>query len=322
MGKTVGRYRKISIKIWGDDKFCKLSRPKPNGQTLWFYLLTGPHTIALPCAFQSGEAALAEALEWPLPAFRKVFDEVLDQGMVQADWKTRFVFIPKGLYHNRPESPNVVTGWRTAFDELPDCKLKEHAYEAVMTFLKVEDYTEAFLKAFGEVYRFALPESEHNITEHNRTGTEGDGEEGAGAPHPEMLTLGRFGFVRITAEQHHELRRELGNSTEEYIQRFDGWVAEAPDVKIRGVRRRDRQALPSILNWYRRDRETNGQSTTEQRKVSNTRKNSERLLSRIAEQDGGGLSGGTERRDAPGLFGGVVEGAARAVGAGGPANNS
>lgn len=176
------RYRKISVKIWGDRRFCLLSAPHPNAQTLWFYLLTGPHTSSLPCAFLAGEAALAEALGWPLKAFRKAFREVLDQGMVQADWKARLIFIPNGLAYNRPENPNVVIAWRKAFDELPECALKQTIFAKVATFLISEGFHESFRKAFGEAFHKDFANTVTETVTEAVTETETDTDRGASAP--------------------------------------------------------------------------------------------------------------------------------------------
>ena len=42
------RYRKIEVRMWGDEKFRMLSPLPPSGQSLWLFLLTGPHTGPIP----------------------------------------------------------------------------------------------------------------------------------------------------------------------------------------------------------------------------------------------------------------------------------
>lgn len=129
------RYRKISVRMWGDEKFCMLSRPQPNAQTLWIYLLTAPETTTVPGVFTIGEAGMAEALRWNLKAFRRAFTEIVDAGMVLADWGARLVWVPKAYIHNPPESPNVASAWRASFGELPECRLKRLAEVALTEFL-------------------------------------------------------------------------------------------------------------------------------------------------------------------------------------------
>lgn len=142
----MARHRKIDVRMWGDARFLALSRPQPNAQTLWVYLLTGPHTTSIPGLFTAGEAGLAEAMGWPLKGFREAFLEVTKNGMVEADWTARVVWIPKAIFYNPPESPNVVKSWRAYWDEIPECELKVKAYHHLKGFL------EGFGKGFGEGY--------------------------------------------------------------------------------------------------------------------------------------------------------------------------
>lgn len=250
MSKNTNRYAKVSVRMWGDDKFCSLSKPKPNGQTLWQYLITGPHKTALPSAFHAGEMSLAESLDWPLTAFRKVFQEVFNKGMVQCDWKARLVFIPNALKHNAPENPNVVKGWRAAFNELPDCPLKMIVFTEVKTYLESRrhewDHGEAFVKAFGEDYVKVFGKTEQSIAEQIHSRAEQEHTEDP------VRAFGQFGWVRLTEPQHAHLQSSLDGHADELIAEFDGWVQEAPDAKSNGSRRRDRDPYASIQNWYRR----------------------------------------------------------------------
>lgn len=149
----INRYRLITVKMWDDDRFKELSKPKPNAQTLWIYLLTGQHTTAFPGVFVSGEAALAEALEWSLSSFKKVFKEILDRGMSSYDKKHRLIYLPKAVLHNPPQSPNVVIAWRKVFDLLPDCTLKAEIYKQTISNLQALGLGEAFTKAFGKDFQ-------------------------------------------------------------------------------------------------------------------------------------------------------------------------
>src|SRR4051812_18923898 len=98
----MARYRKIDTCMWGDSKFRDLSAPQPNGQSLWIYLLTGPHTTNIPGLSCAGEAHLAEALGWSVEAFREAFLEVSSKGLAKADWKARVVWIPNAMKFNPP----------------------------------------------------------------------------------------------------------------------------------------------------------------------------------------------------------------------------
>ncbi len=144
----MARYRKIDVKMWGDKKFRALSAPQPNAQTLWKYLLTSPKMTNIPGVIPFGEAALAEALRWPLIKFRQKFRELQRKKMVRADWKAQFVWIPNAIKYNPPESPNVVKSWLKVWGELPECKLKNQAFLTILHTL--EQMGQGFIEAFKE----------------------------------------------------------------------------------------------------------------------------------------------------------------------------
>lgn len=159
----MARYRKIDVRIWSDERFRRLSPAKPNAQTLWFFLLTNRFTTNIPGLYSAGEAALAEEMGWPLAGFRKAFAEIYREGMAEADWIARVVWVPKAIRYHEPESPNVIKGWRVAFDEIPDCALKGKAVAFMGAFAQTlpEGFAKAFLEAFangsGESFRQPLP---------------------------------------------------------------------------------------------------------------------------------------------------------------------
>ena len=146
----MSRYRKIEVRTWSDEKFRALSAIPPSGQGLWFFLLTGPHTTAIPGLFRAGRAAMAEELGWEVEAFDEAFLEVSAQGMAKADFKARLVWLPKALQHNKPESPNVVRGWRAELDLLPECDLKREAIASIRASLS--ELGKAYLQAFDELF--------------------------------------------------------------------------------------------------------------------------------------------------------------------------
>lgn len=151
------RYRKVSTRMYFDAKFAALSPVKPSGQSLWLYLITGPHTNSVPGLFVAGEAQLAEALRWDMDAFRSCWREIAACGMAEADWIARLVWLPRAICHNIPESPNVVTSWRVHLDELPACELRDRAFARLFEVLRsigegayAKAFAEALPEAFGE----------------------------------------------------------------------------------------------------------------------------------------------------------------------------
>jgi hypothetical protein len=156
-GWLMARYRAIHVKMYADEKFRALSKPKPNAQTLWVFLLTAPHTSSIPGLSTIGEAALAESLGWELEGFREAFAEVSSKAMAKADWKARVVWIPNAVKYNPPESPNVVRAWAKAWEEIPECDLKTEALSVLKAFMEGmgEGFRKAFEKGFG--IAFAKP---------------------------------------------------------------------------------------------------------------------------------------------------------------------
>lgn len=121
------------------------------------------------------------------------------------------------------------------------------------------------------------------------------------------ITLGEFQRVRVTADQYAKLKTELNGNLDRYIARFDRWVNEAPDVKTHGVRRKDRHAYESILNWFSKDQSEGKVGRYEHK--SKTDRNAEaarRLLSRLDSQDSGGSVGGSVGGDTGGLPGAIT----------------
>ncbi len=148
-------YRLVEVAMWGDRKFCELSKPKPNGQSLWFFLLTGKYTINIPGIVIAKPAEMAGYLDWPLEAFRKAFAEPLAKGMAKADQKAGLVWLPKAPRHNKPISPNVVRSWRKTWDMVPECDLKVEIYQSLRSFC--EGWGVSFAKAFAEALAHPLP---------------------------------------------------------------------------------------------------------------------------------------------------------------------
>lgn len=145
----MSRFRKIEARMWSDDRFRALSPMQPSGQGLWVFLLTGPHTGPVPGLFRAGRAGMAEELGWEIEEFNAAFQEIEGQGMAVADFKARLMWLPNGLKHNKPESPNVVRSWRAELDLLPECDLKRQALKGLRA--KLADYGAPYVEAFDEV---------------------------------------------------------------------------------------------------------------------------------------------------------------------------
>jgi hypothetical protein len=159
--RAPGRYRKIQVRTWSDEKFRALSPIPPCGAGLWFFLLTGPHTGPIPGLFRAGRASMSEELGWETEAFDEAFREVSAQGMAKADFKARLVWLPKAIDNNRPESPNVIRGWGSEFDLLPECDLKDEALATLRAY--VSSMGEGFVKAFDETFAKAIRKASEKV---------------------------------------------------------------------------------------------------------------------------------------------------------------
>jgi hypothetical protein len=149
--KTSRLYRKVSTCMWGDEKFRRLSHLQPSAQALWLFLLTGPHTIALPGLARASEVVLVDELGWALEDFRRCFAELEAQGMARADWVAKLVWLPKAIRHNGPENPNVLKHWSAAWELLPECALKAEAFRALLAYCR--ERGEGFLDTFSSSFQ-------------------------------------------------------------------------------------------------------------------------------------------------------------------------
>lgn len=141
MSRTDRIYRKVECATWHDEAFLELSAPKPNAQTLWMYLLTGPRTTIIPGVIVARPAIMADDLRWPLRGFQKALDEIVDKGLAKVDPAVGLVVLPKALMHrgtprpsSKPSSENAIKSWATSWLELPDCALKHELRETLLAF--------------------------------------------------------------------------------------------------------------------------------------------------------------------------------------------
>lgn len=155
-------YAKVSVEMWGDKKFNELSPLPPSGQSLWIYLLTGRFRTSIPgLNLNVGIGALSDRLHWKVRSVEKYWSEIETLGMAAADWRHGVVWLPKGIEHNEPESPNVITGWGKLV--LPQCALIEEAIATLEAYISERlsaPYGKAFEKAFRESFAKTSPNQE------------------------------------------------------------------------------------------------------------------------------------------------------------------
>ncbi|MBX3708214.1 MAG: hypothetical protein KIT56_00895 [Gammaproteobacteria bacterium] len=156
------RYRTLDVRLWGDERFRELSPLKPSGQALFLYLLTNPNTTSIPGLYRAGAAGMAEELGWTTEGFHEAFREIIQQGLVNADFGSRVIFIPNAIKYNKPQSPNVIKSWASHWDEIPECNLKNIAYQKLKDFVYGMDkaFADAFAKAIKKPKHMAMPNQE------------------------------------------------------------------------------------------------------------------------------------------------------------------
>lgn len=106
---------------------------------------------------------MAELLAWPEKGFHQAFEEVLQLGMAKANFEAPLVFLPNAIRYNPPQSPNVVTAWAPAWEDVPECELKQQIRKVLEGFIKGmgEAFQEAFERAcpkpFANQEQLAVP---------------------------------------------------------------------------------------------------------------------------------------------------------------------
>ncbi|ACL06264.1 hypothetical protein Dalk_4586 [Desulfatibacillum aliphaticivorans] len=150
----MGKYRKVEVAIWNDKNFREFS---DSGKLVFLFLITHPHMTSLG-AMRASQNGLADELGWQPKAFSKAFEEALSKGMVKYDERACFVWLPKFLKHNGPESPNVVKSWGKALDMLPECVLYYELLQHVKRY--TESLSEGYRKALPKDFSKAMPNQE------------------------------------------------------------------------------------------------------------------------------------------------------------------
>jgi hypothetical protein len=191
------RYRTLDVRLWGDEKFRALSSLKPSGQALFLYLLTNPNTTSIPGLYRAGAAGMAEELHWSTENFHEAFREVMQQGLINADFEARVIFIPNAIKYNKPQSPNVIKSWASHWDEIPECDLKDTAYQKLKDFVHGMDkaFADAFAKAIKKPKHMSMPNQEQEQKQEQENlsslqeGSVSKADTQLNCPHSEIIAL-------------------------------------------------------------------------------------------------------------------------------------
>lgn len=145
------RWSAVTRSLWSDARFLELSAPEPNAQTLWIYLLTGPHQGPIPGLFPVGIGAIADALNWSPDEVRTALGEVEEAGMIATSQRPPLIFLPKAITHNQPANPNIIKGWKSHWDEIPECPLRDRALFTLRRSIK-----DSLQPTFDRIFREEL----------------------------------------------------------------------------------------------------------------------------------------------------------------------
>lgn len=209
------RYRRISIRVWRDEKFLALSAPKPNARDLWIWLIVGPLTTPVPGVVLASLPVMADRIGWPLAATRRCWDEIAQLGMASADWAHGLIWLPQAVRHNAPESPNVVKAWRSFLEEqVAECPFRAELEAQLARYLtehKGQAFREAFGRPYGEAFREAFAEGP--ALPFGESGIRNQDQESGHSPQPPVAGATEGRLIRPTRrEMKHaeDLRRSWG----------------------------------------------------------------------------------------------------------------
>jgi hypothetical protein len=182
----LSRFRKVDTRLHLDANVRQLSRPLPNGLSLWMHLLTTVNTCAIPGLFRASAEQLAGELGWPLDGFLDAFREFgvtvggtvratvpgtvpgtlsatlhgthpgtmptrVAKPMAKLDLDAHLVWLPNALKYDPPANPNTLIAWKKAWAELPECLLKDEAGRALTAYLAGcgRSFTKPYVNCFG-----------------------------------------------------------------------------------------------------------------------------------------------------------------------------
>jgi hypothetical protein len=129
------QYRRIDATRWSQEAFLKLPPTVATARGLLLYLMTTGETGYLPGVHRVGVGGLADVLEWSVDDVARCLDELEAAGLVKADRPRRLVWVVDGIIGNVPANPKHLTGWRSEWERLPACPLRNEiaaAYRAAM----------------------------------------------------------------------------------------------------------------------------------------------------------------------------------------------
>jgi hypothetical protein len=151
----MSRYRKVHVKIWNDEKFMAFSN---EGKLAFLFLLTHPHMTSLG-AMRATMGGVGRGNGLGGGAMAAALGPARDAGMVMIDTAAAFLWIPRFLDYNPPESPSVVRSWPLQAEMIPECADKKRVINKARIVCEQMGgpWAEAFQVAFKSGCRTASP---------------------------------------------------------------------------------------------------------------------------------------------------------------------
>lgn len=159
----MAKHRKVNPQKWNDPRVRALSKPEANGQSLYWFLRTGPQTGIVPGLYEARAGGLADYLGWERQDFDHSFAELEAEKLAEADWDAGVVWVPDAIEDDNPQSTNAAIAWGNALAELPACSLKDKAYQHVLALL--QGIREGLAQAFEKAYLTQIPDTRYQITD-------------------------------------------------------------------------------------------------------------------------------------------------------------
>lgn len=149
------RYRIVSTRIYNDAKFLSLSA---DAQRIFTHMLWHPDSTSIPGLSPLRETTAAAVLRLSLIGYQIGYRELFEKGMAEADWEAGVVFIPNAFKYDAPNSPKVVSAWRSlVLNYLPESPLVNkailHIYRGLMAaYAEPQAFDKAMKKAFPALF--------------------------------------------------------------------------------------------------------------------------------------------------------------------------
>ena len=147
------RYNEVQQTIWHSRDFKSLSKPQPNAQTLWLWLLTHRAT-PLPGIYNAGIGYVQDWLGWSREEIKESFDELVDKGMCLVDWDFNVIYLPNWKKFHKPHNVNAFKSWVKILDTIPNCEVKQLFINDLHE--KAEDLGETYTDILSETYPISV----------------------------------------------------------------------------------------------------------------------------------------------------------------------